>query len=399
MGIRINGSTSGYTELTGPAAGGNSTAGIILPSGTTAERPASGSAGQVRFNTTTGQMEYWSAGDWIPQWRSITETPVTGPVVDYLVVGGGGGGGAGYRAGGGGGGGYRTSVGTSGGNSSAESGFAVTLGTAYDLIVGAAGIAGIGTNGGSTDAHRGNNGGNSTFATIVALGGGGGGTYTTSPRYFGRNGGSGGGSGGGHSEANTGGDGTTGQGFDGGDSPNSSIDLGGGGGGAGGAGADASNSEGAGNGGVGLASTMLTTSMASTYSVGEVDSGSVYFAGGGAAGGYGSSSGGTVNQGGLGGGGDSTHTTSSGTALGAAATGVTNTGGGGAGNPGNNSGANGGSGVIILRTETSINATFTSGVTANGATGSSIAANTSIAGYKTYVITAAASGQTVTFST
>ena len=58
MGIRINGSTSGYTELTGPAVGGNSTSGIMLPSGTTAERPAGGSAGQVRFNTTTGQLEF-----------------------------------------------------------------------------------------------------------------------------------------------------------------------------------------------------------------------------------------------------------------------------------------------------------------------------------------------------
>ncbi len=85
-------------------------------------------------------------------------------------------------------------------------------------------------------------------------------------------------------------------------------------------------------------------------------------------------------------------------ALGSAAIGGANTGGGGAGNPGHTSGAAGGSGVIILRTPTSITATFTSGVTANGATGSSIAANTSIAGYKTYVITSAASGQTVTFS-
>ena len=58
MGIRINGSTSGYTELNGPAEGGNSTSGIILPSGTTAERPASGQAGQIRFNTDTGEWNF-----------------------------------------------------------------------------------------------------------------------------------------------------------------------------------------------------------------------------------------------------------------------------------------------------------------------------------------------------
>ena len=61
MAIRINGSTSGYTEINAPAEGGNSTAGIILPSGSTTDRPASGSAGQIRFNTDTGKMEYWSS--------------------------------------------------------------------------------------------------------------------------------------------------------------------------------------------------------------------------------------------------------------------------------------------------------------------------------------------------
>lgn len=33
------------------------TAGIILPKGTTAEQPGVGVAGQLRFNTTTGQIE------------------------------------------------------------------------------------------------------------------------------------------------------------------------------------------------------------------------------------------------------------------------------------------------------------------------------------------------------
>lgn len=373
--------------------------GFRLPSGTTGQRPATGNSGDLRFNTTTGSMEYWSSGDFNPQWRDIDEAAQPDPVIDYLVVAGGGGGGAGYRAGGGGAGGYRTSVGTSGGNSSAENGIVAVLGTAYSLVVGAGGTRGTGVNHGNSDVNRGQNGGDSTFATVTSTGGGGGGTYFTAPRYEGRDGGSGGGAGGGHSTALAAGDGTTNQGFKGGESPSNSIDAGGGGGGAGGAGADSGTSEGASNGGVGLATTLITTSMASTYSVGEVSSGSVYFAGGGAGGTYNVASAGTVNQGGLGGGGDTTHATSAQTALGAAATGGTNTGGGGAGNPSNQEGANGGSGVIILRTPTNLNATFTSGVTANGATGSSISPDTSISGYRTYVITAAASGQTVTFST
>ena len=138
--------------------------------------------------------------------------------------------------------------------------------------------------------------------------------------------------------------------------------------------------------------------MASSYSVGEVSGSSVYFAGGCAGGGYSGASANTVDIGGLGGGGDTTHASPSGGSMGAAGVAGTNTGGGGAGNPANADGKAGGSGVIILRTPTNVNATFSASVQANGATGASIAADTSIAGYKTYVITSAASGQTVTFS-
>lgn len=370
---------------------------LEVSAGNTASRPATGQAGEIRFNTDTGQLEYWSPTDFTPHWRTVGDAPQPDPIADYLVVAGGGGGGGGYRGGGGGAGGFRTSVGTSGANSSAETGLIISTGTAYAVTVGAGGSGGNG-GGGTSDAHIGSNGSDSVFASITSIGGGGGGTYYYGPRYNGKNGGSGGGAGGGHSETDASGEGTANQGNKGGESPNNSIAAGGGGGGAGGAGQDTGTAEGTSNGGVGLATTIITTSIASTYSVGEVSSGSVYFAGGGAGGGYSGASADTVNLGGTGGGGDTTHTGSGATALGSAAIGGANTGGGGAGNPGATSGAAGGSGVIILRTPTSITATFTSGVTANGATGSSIAADTSIAGYKTYVITSAASGQTVTFS-
>lgn len=39
---------------------------ILLPAGTTAQRPASPTAGMVRFNTTTSKMEWYDAvaGAW-----------------------------------------------------------------------------------------------------------------------------------------------------------------------------------------------------------------------------------------------------------------------------------------------------------------------------------------------
>ena len=84
--------------------GGNSTSGIILQPGTTFERPASGQAGQIRFNTTTGEMEFWSSTSSTPQWRSIKDGPLMAFALQYLVVGGGGAG-TGQMSGGGGAGG------------------------------------------------------------------------------------------------------------------------------------------------------------------------------------------------------------------------------------------------------------------------------------------------------
>jgi hypothetical protein len=43
----------------------NATGGLTLPSGTTAQRPASLVAGQMRFNTTNSRMEYYSGNAWV----------------------------------------------------------------------------------------------------------------------------------------------------------------------------------------------------------------------------------------------------------------------------------------------------------------------------------------------
>lgn len=45
-----------YADLT--------TGGLFLPVGTTAQRPASPVAGQMRFNTTTGSVETYNGTSW-----------------------------------------------------------------------------------------------------------------------------------------------------------------------------------------------------------------------------------------------------------------------------------------------------------------------------------------------
>ena len=378
MGIRINGSTSGYTELTGPAVGGNSTSGIILPSGTTAERPASGQAGQIRFNTTTGEMEFWSSTSSTPQWRSIKDGPLMAFALQYLVVGGGGAG-AGQMSGGGGAGGLLQGT---------DTGFA--YGT-YTVTVGAGGAAAT-TNNGGLDV-TGDNGENSVFGSFTALGGGRGGAYSanTEVRRHGTDGGSGGGGSNGNDVAGDNfGLGTSGQGNNGGQSEGSGS--GGGGGGAGAAGqaghyaAQSPNGTKDGDGGIGATTTIITTAIATSRSVGEVDSGNVYFAGGGGAGG--GSGRGRGGMGGLGGGGIGGGDTNG--ANGAA--GAANTGGGGGGtrwSDGGNGHA-GGSGVVILRVPTATNVSFSSGVTY---TSDVIGSDTA------YIITATSStSEAVTFS-
>ena len=42
----------------------SATGGLYLPSGTTAQRPASPATGQMRFNTTTGSVEVYTGSTW-----------------------------------------------------------------------------------------------------------------------------------------------------------------------------------------------------------------------------------------------------------------------------------------------------------------------------------------------
>ena len=370
---------------------------VQLPAGTDAERPTGLNANDVgimRFNTTSGQFEYWANTDDTPQFRVIGDAPQRTIAVQYLVIAGGGSGGAGFQGGcggGGGAGGYRTNFGTgniSGRLSAVEAAMTVNTGTALSLTVGAGGTAMTG-NTNSTDIPAGSDGNDSTFNTITSIGGGAGGRNDGG---HGNDGGCGGGAGGRLASA-TNGDGTANQGFDGGDCTQDNDLAAGGGGGAGEAGSTGitSGSPNLAQGGDGIASSITGSSVTR----------------GGGGGSAGSSSSCTLNSnqsGGLGGAGGGGAGAAANSANGTA--GTANTGGGGGGNLRNCSSSNagaGGSGVIILRTATGVTARFSAGVVVNGT--SVIANDTAVAGTVVgggstdlvWTVTAAAS-DTVTFS-
>jgi len=249
--------------------------------------------------------------------------------VQYLVSAGGGG----ASNGGGGGGGYRTGT------------LAVSHATNLTLEVGGGGAGAL------QHVNNAARGSDSIFSTITSTGGGGG-----IKQYDGAttdaDGGSGGGGGG--YPATRKGSGNTpsttpSQGNDGAGGTFGANYSGGGGGGAGAAGTAGSGTT-PGNGGVGATTTIISTTEAGTYSVGEVSGGSVYFSGGGAGGSKNDTAGYTPGTGGLGGGGDTSASRPGGGQAGAAKT------GGGGGGPAylgvytsTESGGNGGSGTVILR--------------------------------------------------
>ena len=324
----------------------------MMPSGTTAERPASPTVGMFRFNETTGEPEYYSPI--MSDWLKFRDGPTVN--VSYVLVAGGGGGETGVggtaSAGGGGGGagGYLASWNneSSGGGGSALSPIVVNTGisSSYTVTIGA---------GGAQSA----NGGDSVFHTLTAVGGGEG-----SGADAAGNGGSGGGSK--RDNGSNQGSGTANQGYRGGFGESGPWRGAGGGGGAGavggaGGGNGSSAGEFAGNGGVGVASTIITNAIATTYSVGEVSGSDVYFAGGGGGCNAGNSTGGS---GGLGGGGQGSTPTA------AASGGLVNTGGGGGGHISNlsNNGNSGGSGVLILRYSSAFSIIPSVGLTTNTVT-------------------------------
>lgn len=233
--------------------------------------------------------------------------------VDYLVIAGGGGGG-GFVGGGGGAGGYRTSLGTSGGNSSAEPRLRLSANQSYQVTVGAGGSAVQ-----ASSQEFGGDGTTSTFATITSIGGGGGSWSSVA----GRTGGSGGGGGGGDNSY-PGGLGTSGQGTNGG-SGSAAAWANGGGGGAGATGGNGTGGTTGGNGGSGITSSITGTSVTR-------------------AGGGGGAAETTAGTGGAGGGGNAARRN-----VNSATAGQANTGSGGGGGFTDQFPKAGGSGVVIVR--------------------------------------------------
>jgi hypothetical protein len=237
------------------------------------------------------------------------------PVVEYLIVAGGGGGGGWAGGGGGGGGGVLTGTYTA--TSQNPGAFTVTVGD------GGAGNSGQGS---------GSKGQNSSVFGLTAEGGGYG-SYSN----VGGSGGSGGGGGG--SGTRAGGQGTAGQGNDGGSSFN--TNTGGGGGGAGAAGTSATSESSPGNGGDGIQSSITGTAT--------------YYGGGGGGGRH--MTAGAGGSAGLGGGGAGGSNSCNSSGNGVAGTPNTGGGGGGAGGVTNSCGmasGAGGSGVVILRTKSPV---------------------------------------------
>lgn len=157
--------TASNFVMTVPAAAGvlinadSATGAAQLPVGTTAQRPASPVVGQLRFNSTTGATEVYNGTVWVA-FTGIYS-------VEALLVAGGGGSNAGD--------GYTNgpTVGAGAGGFVHHAAFNFSLGTTYNVVVGAGGAGGGGPGG------LGVNGSNSTLSSsastnelLLALGGG-----------------------------------------------------------------------------------------------------------------------------------------------------------------------------------------------------------------------------------
>lgn len=334
---------------------------------TTTQRNALSSvAGDVIFNSTDNKLQVYADGSWNDLGG------IDAVSVEYLLVGGGGGGGSGFNTenfrpgGGGGGGGVLTNVSgqLSGGGNTASPALYLVKSVAYRLQIGAGGVKGNGAYATTPSSEQGGGAGSFTnFAGIFAFGGGGGNgrngrggldDFSSGPK--------GGSQGGIHVGGTLGAIDDGRQGYAGGKGTNSNYDSGGGGGaGAVGNGTNGASPGGNGHGGIGGTTNIITTTEASSASVGVVDSGYVYFAGGGGSGGNSGDS--SVPDGGLGGGGRGSSTNADN-----GADGTVNTGGGGGGgasrSDGNGwDGSAGGSGFAILRYASANTATFSAGIT------------------------------------
>ena len=319
---------------------------LNLKSYSTTDRDAlTSAAGDMIYNSTTNKVQVYTGSAWedlgaISQGASIS--------IDYLVVGGGGGACINNVRGTGGGGAGGTvnsynygSEGTGGRYPRAQSTLSLYKNLRYNVSIGAGGAR---QNTGNTPGF---NGFTSYFHTVISIGGGAGGSGNPNQgrRSYGFAGACGGGSNhahGGVGSAEYAGQGNEEFGYDGGRGYSAGNNWhGGGGGGTGGDGGHAGSGTN-GTGGVGKAFTILSSSNATTASVGEVDSGSVYYGGGGGGAGY---TGSANTSGGLGGGGTGNATVDGNQ------NGTANTGGGAGaeGSSGTNNAGSGGSGVVILR--------------------------------------------------
>lgn len=251
--------------------------------------------------------------------------------IEYLVVGGGGGGGGGQSSsgntGGGGGGG--------GGGVVYNSSYDIVSGQNYAIAIGSGGSKGNYKDGwpGPMGTGTGGIGGNSTFGSSIAYGGGGGGYPggATPPAGRGKDGGNSGGSSGypqsgqgSHTQPDSDGYGGIGYGFDGAAASTAGGATAGGGGGGGAGGTPARSSTAAGGvGGPGLNSNIIGSTVMYGYG-----------------GGGGTGNGGSSGANGAGNGGN--------------IVGPANSGGGGSGQGKGNSngGYAGGSGIVIIVTDT-----------------------------------------------
>ena len=337
-----------------------------LPSGLTLNQSTGVLSGTLSLSATVGNTDFTvTATDdegqtSTRQFRyAVTQAPCT---IKFLVVGGGGGGGS-YNAGGGGAGGVRTSFSNatnpiSGGGCTPENIETIPsnyLGTTEYAIVGGGGGPTYGTaqgpqNGGLSRLQL-----PSTGATITSEGGGA--PATRSGSWNPTIGGSGGG--GSSYSTTTGANGTSCQGYKGGNGYNGIYYSGGGGGGAGGVGTN----YGDGSGGPGIICNILNATNAATAGVGEVIGTDVWYGGGGGSSG---NAGGCNNPGGNGGGGNSASNPN----YDDAENGTDGTGGGGGASTMSwnvqPSYGTGGSGVVIMRYPSSYTCNITSGTQATG---------------------------------
>lgn len=312
----INGTVSANKLASDAPAGvsdktNTSTGYMMMPVGTTAQRPGTPNSGMYRMNATTGEPEWYDSIS--SEWKTFGQSE--GYAIDYLVVAGGGSG----AEGGGGAGGFL-----------AKSDY-MRPSVAYAVTVGAGGA------GSTWSSGFGASGNNSSLVTAsgtqTAFGGGKGGNVNGDDNK-------GGSGGGGRRDGNTfGGAGYFGQGNGGGTSPMSTTGYAGGGGGGGGGGCGQSG------GNWNYPTAGATSEFGGAGGPGIYWHNNTAYCGGGG-GGVENGSTSQVAPGGIGGGGHGNKGSSI-----APTSATANTGGGGGGLGSNTafSSGSGGSGVVIIR--------------------------------------------------